>query len=311
MQTGPRRPGLLHLWLTLGAVVALLLFALPATGRAGSGPSAASATPSPTMVGVMGSALRQTAQLTPAASQSTVCASGTPFQGIDVSYYQGSYFGGSINWTQVAQSGLSFAYARAADGTGFIDPDFQVNFRGIKAVGMKAGAYLFYEPNQDPTAQANELVTQLQEAGFAPGDLEPVFDIEVTDGQSPATIAANLQTSINVVQQALGATPVIYTGSWFWNPYVQSTSFGIYPLWIAYWVSNVSTSCPGLPNGWSTWSVWQYNDNSTVPGITVNLVDADESNGPKLPCYNGPRTTPSTTVRLYLPLVFNQVSGEC
>jgi lysozyme len=249
------------------------------------------------MVGVMGSALRQTAQLVPAASQSTVCASGTPLQGIDVSYYQGSYFGGSINWTQVAQSGLSFAYARAADGTGFIDPDFQTNYAGIKQVGMKAGAYLFFEPSQDPTAQANVLVTQLQEAGFASGDLQPVFDVEVTDGQSSTTIAANLQTAINVVKQTLGATPVIYTGWSFWNTYVNSTTFGASPLWIANW----NVTCPTLPVGWSTWAIWQYNDNSTVPGITVNVVDADESNGPTLPVFYAPGSVTPTTSTTVTP----------
>jgi lysozyme len=269
------------------------------------------------MVGVMGSALRQTARLTPAVSQSTICASGTPLQGIDVSYYQGSYFGGSINWTQVAQSGLAFAYARAADGTTFLDPDFFTNYFGIKAAGMKAGAYLFFRPEQDPTAQANILVTQLQEAGFAAGDLQPVFDVEVTDGQSSTTIAANLQTSISVVQQALGATPLIYTSWGFWNYSVNSTAFSANPLWVANWF----VTCPGLPNGWSTWSVWQYNDNSTVPGITVNVVDADESNGPTLPCYNGPGTaalptsravmSASITIRAYLPRVFNRVSTGC
>jgi lysozyme len=214
-----------------------------------------------------------------------------------VSYYQGSAQNPptSINWVQVAQSGLSFAYARAADGLYFPDPDFYTNYAGIKGAGMKAGAYLFYEPNQDPTAQANVLVTHLQEAGFAPGDLEPVFDVEVTDGQSPATIAANLQTSINVVQQALGTPSVIYTSWGFWNYSVNSTAFSANPLWVANWL----VTCPTLPIGWSTWSIWQYNDNSTVPGITGS-VDGDESNGSALPIYPGsgsmtPTTSPSST----------------
>jgi lysozyme len=327
VRAGSRRPRITRLWIILGALTLLLALAAPAEGPTDanaalptdrpsrSGNAQSNATPASAAttaeVGVMGAGLRNVARLAPAVSQTTVCASGTPLQGIDVSYYQGSAFEGSINWTQVAQSGLTFAYARAADGTGFLDPDFQTNYTGIKQVGMKAGAYLFYEPSQDPTGQANVLVNALRQAGFAVGDLEPVFDVEVTDGQSPSTIAANLQTSINVVQQSLGTPSVIYTGWYFWNTYVNSTALSANPLWIANWF----VSCPSLPNGWSTWSVWQYNDNSTVPGITVNVVDRDESNGSALPVYNGcaavtlpasaPATGASMQVRAYLPRVFN------
>src|SRR5436309_3322064 len=109
MQARPRRPGLLRLWLTFGALAALVILALPAAGQADPSPPSASATPPTAMVGVMGSALRQTAQLAPAAVPPPVCASVTPLQGIDVSYYQGSgqHPPTSINWTQVAQAGKS------------------------------------------------------------------------------------------------------------------------------------------------------------------------------------------------------------
>jgi lysozyme len=330
VRTGSRRPRIAHLSIILGALLLALLApaqgptsasaALPVDRPTGSSKLAASTTPasatSVAEVGVMGASLRNLARLAPTSAQSTVCPSGTPLQGIDVSYYQGSAQGTSINWTQVAQSGLSFAYARAADGTGFLDPDFQTNYRGIKQVGMKAGAYLFYEPNQDPTAQANVLVTALEEAGFAAGDLEPVFDVEVTDNQSATTIAANLQSSINVVQQALGTPSLIYTSWGFWNSYVNSTAFGTDPLWVANWF----VSCPGLPNGWSTWSVWQYSDMSSVSGITGN-VDADESNGPTLPLCTPSaaiaRLTPaapaatSASHSIFLPLVTNNAGGGC
>jgi GH25 family lysozyme M1 (1,4-beta-N-acetylmuramidase) len=266
------------------------------------------------MVGVMGSALRQTAQLTSTLTQTAVSPSSASLQGVDVSYYQGSAQNPptSINWCQVAQSGRAFAYARAADGYQFIDPDFQINYTGIKQIGMKAGAYLFFRPEQDPTAQANTLVTSLQQASFDASDLPPVFDVEVTDGQSASTIVVNLQTAITVVQQSLGVTPAIYTSWGFWNYSVGSTAFGTDPLWVANWF----VASPTLPIGWSTWVIWQYNDNSTVPGITGS-VDGDQSNGLTLPVYNLSSATGSllpasraagatVSVRAYLPRVSNQ-----
>lgn len=331
MRARPWRPGTTRFWIILGALV--LLLAAPVEGPTGAKaaptdrppppgnvrPNATPASaPSIVEVGVMGAAMRRAPRLAPAITQSTVCPAGTQLQGVDVSYYQGSALGGSINWPQVAQSGLSFAYARAADGSTFMDPDFQTNYRGIKQAGMKAGAYLYFRADEDATAQANVLVTALREAGFAAGDLEPVFDVEdnANNAVSGATIAANLQTAINVVQQSLGTTSVIYTGSYFWNTDVSSTALSANPLWIASW----NISCPGLPNGWSTWSIWQYDVNATVPGITVNVVDVDESNGPTLPVYNNNNgacaagnfpasarvTGASMRVRAFLPLVPNQ-----
>jgi lysozyme len=280
-------------------ITLIALLAIVGIARIGTRPTPSTAaepfpTPTPTVVGVMGAGLRRLPPAAPVAAASAVCPSGTPLQGIDVSYYQGSFYGGSINWSQVAQSGRAFAYARAADGTTFVDPDFLANYAGIKAAGMKAGAYLFYRPDEDPKQQAYVLISELDQAYFAPGDLVPVLDVEVTDGVSSATIVANLQTTIATVQQSLGVTPAIYTSWGFWNGSVGSTAFGTDPLWVANW----GVTCPTLPTGWSTWAVWQYNDNSTVPGITVNVVDADESPGPALPL--------DLPIRRYFPLVLNQ-----
>src|ERR1035438_2492060 len=43
--------------------------------------------------------------------------------GIDVSSYQG----GSINWTSVKNSGVTFAWTKATEGTYYYDADFTIN----------------------------------------------------------------------------------------------------------------------------------------------------------------------------------------
>lgn len=224
---------------------------------------------------------------------SATCSVPGALEGVDVDSYQGT-----IDWTQVAQAAKTFGYARVSDGTS-TDATFQTNFAGMKGAGLKAGAYLFFEPAQDPTTQANLLVSALNQAHFAAGDLTPAIDVEITGGQTAGTIVANLQTAVNVVQSALGVAPVIYTGQAFWDTTLGGpTSFGQDPLWIVY----LGTGCPTLPTSWSNWTLWQYSVSGQVNGIG-GLVDLDESNGPTLPIYT---PTNQGKYRVYLPAVFDK-----
>lgn len=207
----------------------------------------------------------------------TSCPSGTSSYGVDVSSFQGT-----IDWSQAAASGIAFGYARVADGTTFVDPDFSTNFAGMKAAGLKAGGYLFFEPNQDPVAQANALVSGIEQAGFTPGDLVPMLDVEVSDGQSASTVAANLQTAGNRIHTELGVYPLVYASPNGWDTIVGSSAFASWPLWIANW----GVSCPSIPSAWSTWELWQYADNGSVPGISGS-VDQDRDNG-SLPIWSPP-----------------------
>jgi lysozyme len=200
-------------------------------------------------------------------SVAAVCASGTTLPGVDVSVYQGS-----IDWTNVKKAGIIFAYARANDGTSYTDPRFSSNWSGMKATGIIRGAYSFFEPSEDATAQANYFLSII--GTLQPGDLPPVLDVEVTDGESAATIAAGLTNWIKTVELATGRVPVIYTAPGFWNGLIGSTDFSAYPLWAANW----GVTCPTLPEGWANWAIWQYSDSGTIPGISGS-VDLDEFNG--------------------------------
>jgi len=212
------------------------------------------------------------------------CSVPGALEGVDVN---SSY--GTIDWTQVAQT-KAFAYARVSDGATFTDTEFLTYYAGIRQVGMKAGAYLFFRPAQDPTQQANLLVRQLLRAGFAAGDLVPMIALEVTDGRSSQQIAAGLQTTVDVVKASLLVTPGIESGPTFLAWQTGSTAFAGNPLWIEYFSNN----CPTPPLPWNNWTLWLYTDFGTVPGITMP-VDHDRSNGASLPLFAGVR-------RSFLPL---------
>ena len=197
---------------------------------------------------------------------STVCATGTVVQGIDVSVYQGS-----INWSDVKAAGIDFAIARISDGSS-LDSYFSANWTGMKSAGLVRGAYQYFEPGDDPTTQANIVISAVGKLGA--GDLPVTADMETTGGESAATIAANLKTWVSAVQTGTGKLPMIYTGEGYWDGDVASSSFSSDPLWVANW----GVSCPDIPTGWSQWSIWQYSDSGTVSGIS-GAVDLDEYNG--------------------------------
>ncbi len=213
------------------------------------------------------------------ASASTVCASGATLDGIDVSTYQGA-----IDWAQVKAAGITFAFAKATDGSSLTDSRFAANFAAMKASGVTRGAYLFFRASADPTAQADLFLSTLQQNGYGPGDLPPAIDVETTDGQSAPTTVSRLRQLVSIVHDAIGAAPLIYTTASFWNTTLGGpTDFASSGLWVANW----GPPCPAIPNPtWSSWSFWQRSSTGTVAGIS-GPVDLDRFNGSTLPAFAG------------------------
>jgi GH25 family lysozyme M1 (1,4-beta-N-acetylmuramidase) len=198
-----------------------------------------------------------------AVASGSVCPGPSTLQGVTVSQYNGS-----IDWGQAASSGIAFGYARATVGAAYVDPTFATNFAGMKSAGLAPGAYHFFHSNVDPNAQAANFLQTIGTLG--PGDLPPMVDVEVSDGQTAAVIAARLQTWVSIVQEATGRTPVIYTSASFWKFSLGGNpNFASNPLWVANW----GVICPSLPSPWQTWTFWEYSDLGQIPGIgpTVSL----------------------------------------
>ncbi len=196
----------------------------------------------------------------------TVCPTGSTVKGVDVSVFQGT-----VGWAQVKAAGNDFAIARISDGS-FLDTEFATNWSGMKSADLVRGAYQYFEPGQDPMAQATIVISAVGMLGA--GDLPVTADMETTGGQSAATIAANLQTWAAAVQAGTGKVPMIYTAEGYWNSDVASSAFANNPLWVANW----GVACPSMPTGWSGWEVWQDSDSGSVSGIS-GAVDTDQFNG--------------------------------
>jgi len=198
-----------------------------------------------------------------------VCAAGEVTKGMDISYYEGT-----VNWTSVKNAGIKFAFIRVSDGTGFHDPKFASYWADAAAHGIIRGPYQFFRPTQGIDAQADLMISSLG-GHYTPGDLPPVIDVEADGGLAPATVAARVRQWVDRVHNALGVTPIVYTGKYFWRDEVGGpTSFVSNPLWIAQYTS----LCPDLPAPWSRWTFWQNTETGTVAGIS-GKVDLDQFNG--------------------------------
>jgi lysozyme len=197
----------------------------------------------------------------------TVCAGASTVKGVDVSVYQGS-----VDWSSVKAAGVDFGIARVSDGTANPDSTFAGNWSGMKAAGVVRGAYQYFRASVDPTAQADLVVSSV--GTLEAGDLAPVADIETLDGESGATLVANLATWVSVIKSKTGRTPIIYTAPGFWDDLPSTSQFSGETLWVANW----EVSCPDTPTPWTGWTFWQNADDGSVAGIS-GAVDTDVFNG--------------------------------
>ncbi|KAG9074913.1 hypothetical protein FS749_013479 [Ceratobasidium sp. UAMH 11750] len=63
-------------------------------------------------------------------------------KGIDVSSYQGN-----VNWAAQKSAGISFAYIKATEGTGYTNSYFDQQYTGSYNAGIIRGSYHFARPD--------------------------------------------------------------------------------------------------------------------------------------------------------------------
>ena len=220
--------------------------------------------------------------------------------GIDVSHWQGT----GINWTSVKNSGRSFAWCKASEGTGYTDNTFVTNQVNAKAAGVLVGAYHFARYDQDLGIAGAEAEAQhfwnvaknyIKNGGTY---LMPVLDAENVSSTSGPSQAGYTKTTfsqwVNAWATNLVATaasngvvvkPVLYTGTSFASTWLNSTVTNNFTPWLASWNgADPTTGSPSATSPWSTWVFWQYTDAASVTG--AGTVDGDVFNGTSASIYN-------------------------
>ncbi len=206
--------------------------------------------------------------------------------GIDVSRWQAT-----INWTSVAGSGITFAWAQATRGAYLTNVNFVANMVNGKAAGVLMGAYHYAEPGTNsPSVEADYFWNLAGPYIKADGKtLMPMLDMEVFNGHVGATSYSDWANQwYNLVlgkAAAAGVTihPVMYSSACsYCNMNSTCSAFGA-------WVANYSGADPQTGTPWSAcsgcnlwgsgiWNFWQYSSTGAVPGISGN-VDLDVFNG--------------------------------
>ena len=73
--------------------------------------------------------------------------------GLDVSHYQAR-----INWEEVVKNDIRFTFVKATEGEEMKDSLFAGNWKALKRVGIKRGAYHFFRPTISASKQARNFM---------------------------------------------------------------------------------------------------------------------------------------------------------
>lgn len=191
--------------------------------------------------------------------------------GIDVSHHNGR-----LNWPAIAASGVTFAFCKATEGTGFVDSEFLTNVREARKAGIAVGAYHFFRPNLDGLTQAKHF---LQATLGIPLDLPAVLDWEAANGISASTQIVQATRWLAKVEDAFGSTPIIYTGpSYFADVVGSPPGFDRYPLWVAHYTAH---TIPRVPLPWKAYTFWQYTETGTLSQVPGKQFDLNRYSGPE------------------------------
>ena len=218
-------------------------------------------------------------------STATAAPADAMIRGIDVSSWQhpgttASRCGSPIDWGAVQRSGITFAYVKSTQATGYTNPCFAQDWAGIANAGMLRGSYHYAEPALPISTAVDQARYFVSRAGSmtGPGDLPGMLDLEETGGLNATDLSNWTRAFLNEVTLLTGKKPVLYMGAYFFPGTIAADISANYRLWIPSYVCQTfggtridgcdpATRQPRLPTGWSTWTFWQWSSIEPVPGI--------------------------------------------
>lgn len=186
------------------------------------------------------------------------------YKGIDVSSHQED-----IDWQQVAEDGVQFAFIRAAYrgyGSGKLveDVKFEDNIQGALDAGIKVGVYCYSQAiNEEELLEEANLILQK----IAPYDIDcpVVYDVEMVSGANGRmnALTAEERTSLTVLFcetiKNAGYKPMIYHNMEMATLRLNFEALEDYDKWFAYYNANFYFPYE--------YDVWQYSEKGSVNGI--------------------------------------------
>ncbi|MES2812700.1 MAG: glycoside hydrolase family 25 protein [Bacteroidota bacterium] len=187
--------------------------------------------------------------------------------GIDISEYQDKIDWDALNEIEGGYP-VEFAFIRASVGNDRADYKFKKYWKKAKENGLICGAYHYYRPNENSTAQAQNFIKQVT---LVPGDFPPVLDIEkLPKEQSIERLKVGLKRWLEIITNHYGVKPIIYSSESYYEDFLKD-DFEDYPFWIA----NYTAFYTDIDD---EWSIWQFTENGKVNGVK-GPVDINIYNG--------------------------------
>ncbi|MCC8249442.1 lysozyme [Saccharothrix luteola] len=248
-------PARSHKWpsrTTASAVVLLCLAALhvPATGAEPSTEGSADH--------AAGSQIAEHEGANPVDADELVLT-GPTVPGMDVSSHQGD-----VDWPHWWGQGMRFAYVKATEGTGYVNPKYGQQYGGSHQVGMVRGAYHFALPDRsDGAAQANYFVDHgggwVADGSTLPGALDVEYNPYGDDkcyGLAPEAMVGWIRQFSETYHYRTGRWPMIYTSTTWWD--LCTGRLGDFTATNPVWVARYAESVGPLPHRWSAHAIWQH-----------------------------------------------------
>lgn len=179
-------------------------------------------------------------------------------QGIDVSHYQGT-----IDWLQIQEQDIDFAFIKATEGSSHVDECFYTNWQAAAQTELFIGAYHFFSFDSDAQTQARLFIDTV---GNLSGKIAPVIDIEYYGDKwdnppGKDYVVEQLGEMLRILEEYYQVKPIIYTTYRVYGHYIKE-AFAEYPLWIR------NVYCPPGPIMGSCWTFWQYQDTAVMAGYS-------------------------------------------
>lgn len=184
---------------------------------------------------------------------------------IDISHHQGY-----PDFEEVARAGVRGIIHKVSEGTSFIDSARAENCSNAKQAGLAVSTYHWLSPGSDPAAQMEFYLSLLDPV---PGE-RVVIDYE----QDGCTVSMLHAAVAALLDYGKDLQITVYSGHLLkeqlddCDDYLAEHT----DLWLAQYTSGT----PSWPEDtYPQWSLWQYSESGTIPGIDDVYVDLNNFNG--------------------------------
>lgn len=179
-------------------------------------------------------------------------------RGIDVSHHNPI-----LNWDNVMEQDITFAYLKSTEGTTHEDRNYPFNYDLARKSNIKVGSYHFYTFALSGEEQAKHF---LKTAKFNSGDLIPAIDVEHSpanpyskDKEFVITVVKELKIMENKLYEHFGVHPIIYTNRDCYKLYIKG-NFTKNIIWMCDLHNEPSDDV-------NNWKIWQFSHKGELPGV--------------------------------------------